>query len=64
MPEFAAVSAALKGNPEMEAIQHEMLDSFTNVMAAALAPHSGLRPKRSGCAASACWVLPTRSPPR
>jgi AcrR family transcriptional regulator len=42
MPEFAAVSAALKGNPEMEAIQHEMLDDYTNVMATALAPHSGL----------------------
>jgi AcrR family transcriptional regulator len=40
MPEFTAVSAALKGNPEMEAIQHEMLDDYTNVMAAALAPHS------------------------
>jgi AcrR family transcriptional regulator len=42
MPEFAAVSAALKGNPEMEAIQHEMAASYTNVMAAALAPHSSL----------------------
>ena len=43
MPEFAAVSAALKGNPEMEAIQHDLLDSYTTEMAAALAPHSGLR---------------------
>jgi AcrR family transcriptional regulator len=42
MPEFAAVSAALKGNPEMEAIQQELLDSYTNVMATALAPHSSL----------------------
>lgn len=42
MPEFTAVSAALKGNPELEAIQHELLDSYTNVMAAALAPHAGL----------------------
>jgi AcrR family transcriptional regulator len=42
MPEFAAVSAALKGNPEMEAVQREMLDSYTSVMAAALAPHSSL----------------------
>jgi hypothetical protein len=42
MPEFAAVSAALKGNPEMEAIQHELNDAYTEVMAAALAPHSGL----------------------
>src|ERR671921_505216 len=28
MPEFAAVSAALKGSPEMEAIQQEMLDGY------------------------------------
>jgi AcrR family transcriptional regulator len=42
MPEFAAVSAALKGSPEVEAIQHDMLDGYTNVMAAALAPHSSL----------------------
>lgn len=42
MPEFAAVSAALKGNPEMEAIQHEMVDSYASLMAAALAPHSSL----------------------
>nr|WP_276514866.1 TetR/AcrR family transcriptional regulator [Nocardia transvalensis] len=42
MPEFTAVSAALKGDPEMEAIQQEMLDAYADVMAAALAPHSGL----------------------
>src|SRR5918998_4556362 len=42
MPEFAAVSAALKGSPEMEAMQQEMLDGYTAVMAAALAPHSSL----------------------
>jgi AcrR family transcriptional regulator len=42
MPEFSAVSAALKGDPEAEALQHEMLDGYTDVMATALAPHSGL----------------------
>ncbi|WP_405609757.1 TetR/AcrR family transcriptional regulator [Streptomyces sp. NBC_01508] len=42
MPEFASISAALKGDPEMDALQHEMLDSYANVMAAALVPHSGL----------------------
>jgi AcrR family transcriptional regulator len=42
MPEFSAVSAALKGNPEMEAIQHELLGDYTDMMAAALAPYSGL----------------------
>lgn len=42
MPEFTAVSAALKGNPEAEALQHEMLDGYTEVMAHALAPLSGL----------------------
>jgi AcrR family transcriptional regulator len=42
MPEFSAVSAALKGSPEAEALQHEMLESYAEVMAAALAPHSTL----------------------
>jgi AcrR family transcriptional regulator len=42
MPEFNAISAALKGNREMEAIQHEMFDSYTELMAAALLPHSSL----------------------
>ncbi|MHA6623864.1 TetR/AcrR family transcriptional regulator [Pseudonocardia sichuanensis] len=42
MPEFAAVSAALKGNPEMEASLREMLDDYTDVMVDALAPHSAL----------------------
>jgi AcrR family transcriptional regulator len=42
MPEFTAVSAALKGNPEAEALQHDMLDGYTEVMAAAMAPHSTL----------------------
>jgi AcrR family transcriptional regulator len=42
MPEFSAVSAALKGNPEAEALQHELLDSYTQVMADALAPYSRL----------------------
>jgi AcrR family transcriptional regulator len=42
MPEFSAVSAALKGSPEAEALQHEMLENYAEVMAAALAPHSTL----------------------
>jgi AcrR family transcriptional regulator len=42
IPEFAAVSAALKGNPDMEATQHELLEGYTAVMATALAPHSTL----------------------
>lgn len=42
MPEFNAISAALKGNPEMEAIQYEMFDSYTELMAAALQPHCSL----------------------
>ncbi|MFJ9106606.1 TetR/AcrR family transcriptional regulator [Streptomyces sp. NPDC102283] len=45
MPELAAVSAALKGNPEMEAVQREMLDRYTDLMAAALLRHSGLTPE-------------------
>jgi AcrR family transcriptional regulator len=42
MPEFSAVSAALKGNPEAEALQHELLDRYAEVMVAAMAPHSTL----------------------
>ncbi|MFE0425339.1 TetR/AcrR family transcriptional regulator [Streptomyces sp. NPDC058953] len=45
MPELGAVSAALKGNPEMEAIQHELTDSYADLMATALLPHSGLAPQ-------------------
>ncbi|MGQ4727325.1 TetR/AcrR family transcriptional regulator [Streptomyces sp. Ju416(a)] len=45
MPELSAVSAALKGNPEMEAVQHESLDNYTELMAAALLPYSGLGPE-------------------
>ncbi|GAA1571312.1 TetR/AcrR family transcriptional regulator [Kribbella sancticallisti] len=42
MPEFTAISAALKGNPEVEVLQHELLDSYTSVMAGALVPYSRL----------------------
>jgi AcrR family transcriptional regulator len=42
MPEFAAVSAALKGDPAMEAAQHELLSAYISMMATALAPYSGL----------------------
>ncbi|GLF95333.1 TetR/AcrR family transcriptional regulator [Streptomyces yaizuensis] len=45
MPELSAVSAALKGNPEMEAIQHELTDSYADLMAGALLPYSGLAPQ-------------------
>ncbi|MFI0931002.1 TetR/AcrR family transcriptional regulator [Streptomyces sp. NPDC021019] len=45
MPELAAVSAALKGDPEMEAIQREMLDRYTELVAAALSRYSGLPPE-------------------
>lgn len=44
MPELNAVSAALKGNPEMEAIQHELTDNYADLMATALQPHSRLAP--------------------
>ncbi|WP_410652258.1 TetR/AcrR family transcriptional regulator [Amycolatopsis sp. cmx-4-54] len=42
LPEFNAVSSALKGNPEMEAIQHELHDGYTDLMADALTPYSPL----------------------
>lgn len=45
MPELGAISAALKGNPEMEAVQHELIDGYTDLMAAALLPYSGLTPE-------------------
>lgn len=44
MPEFTAISAALKGNPEVERMRHEMYDSYTDLIAAALQPYSGLAP--------------------
>lgn len=44
MPELAAVSAAVKGTPEMEAVQRELLDGYVELMAAALAPYSTLAP--------------------
>ncbi|MFD6396707.1 TetR/AcrR family transcriptional regulator [Nocardia sp. NPDC060249] len=42
MPEFDAISAALKGNPDVQAIQHDMLDSYRDWMAATLHPFSAL----------------------
>ncbi|MER6579370.1 TetR/AcrR family transcriptional regulator [Nonomuraea sp. NPDC001023] len=42
MPEWTAVSAALKGSQEMEAIERELLDAYTDLMVTALRPHSGL----------------------
>ncbi|MFD3412499.1 TetR/AcrR family transcriptional regulator [Streptomyces cyaneofuscatus] len=45
MPEIGAVSAALKGNPELEAIQNQLTDSYAHLMATALLPYSGLAPQ-------------------
>ncbi|WP_221354268.1 TetR/AcrR family transcriptional regulator [Streptomyces beigongshangae] len=45
MPELNAVSGALKGNPEMETVQHELMDSYTDLMTAALLPYSRLSPE-------------------
>ncbi|MDX3006288.1 TetR/AcrR family transcriptional regulator [Kribbella solani] len=42
MPEFTSLSAALKGDPELEAMQHELLAGYVTLMADALAPHSPL----------------------
>ncbi|WP_439678478.1 TetR/AcrR family transcriptional regulator [Embleya sp. MST-111070] len=44
MPELNAVSAALKGNPDMETGGQEMTDSYTDLMAAALRPYTHLEP--------------------
>ncbi|MBF6341312.1 TetR/AcrR family transcriptional regulator [Nocardia abscessus] len=45
MPELTGISAALKGDPDMEAVQRETYDSYTDLMASALQPHSGLTPE-------------------
>ncbi|WP_280383814.1 TetR/AcrR family transcriptional regulator [Nocardia wallacei] len=45
MPEFAAISAALKGDPEMEAVQREMYDRYVDLMVGSLQPHSDLDPE-------------------
>ncbi|MFJ4768564.1 TetR/AcrR family transcriptional regulator [Streptomyces uncialis] len=45
MPELGAVSAALRGSPEMEAVQHELTGGYADLMAAALLPYSGLAPQ-------------------
>lgn len=42
IPEFNAVSSALKGNPELEAIQRDMHEGYVDLMAGALTPYSGL----------------------
>lgn len=42
MPESAAISAALKGDPDAEIAQHEMVERYTDMMAAALSAHSAL----------------------
>jgi hypothetical protein len=42
MPESVAISAALKGDPEAEIAQHEMVERYTDMMATALSAHSNL----------------------
>ncbi|MEU8898829.1 TetR/AcrR family transcriptional regulator [Nocardia sp. NPDC048505] len=44
MPELTALSAALKGDPDMEAAQREMHDAYTDLVAGALQPHTTLPP--------------------
>lgn len=44
LPEFAPLSAALKGNPDLEPTQHELLAAYTTTMATALTPYSVLPP--------------------
>ncbi|NOL38895.1 TetR/AcrR family transcriptional regulator [Kribbella sandramycini] len=42
LPEFGAVAAALKGDPEADAAQHDLLDEYVELMFVALTPYSGL----------------------
>ncbi len=45
MPELGAVTAALKGSPEMEAVRRESADRYAELMATVLRPYSPLAPK-------------------
>ncbi|NEA34959.1 TetR/AcrR family transcriptional regulator [Streptomyces sp. SID13031] len=45
IPEFATLSAALKGNPDLEPTQHALLTAYTTTMATALTPYSALQPE-------------------
>ncbi|WP_445394852.1 TetR/AcrR family transcriptional regulator [Streptomyces sp. LE64] len=45
MPELIAVSAALKGSPELGSVQHESSDGYADLMATALSPYSDLAPR-------------------
>jgi AcrR family transcriptional regulator len=44
-PEWHAISAALKGDAEMDAAQQEMIDGYVEIYCSALAPFSPLSPK-------------------
>ncbi|WP_306340343.1 TetR/AcrR family transcriptional regulator [Streptomyces sp. AS13] len=48
MPELGAVTAALKGSPEMEAVRHDSADRYAELMATVLRPYSPLAPKDLG----------------
>ncbi|MFG3428167.1 TetR/AcrR family transcriptional regulator [Streptomyces californicus] len=48
MPELGAVTAALKGSPEMEAVRHDSADRYAELMATVLRPYSLLAPKDLG----------------
>ncbi|WP_098012324.1 TetR/AcrR family transcriptional regulator [Streptomyces sp. sk226] len=48
MPELGAVTAALKGSLEMEAVRHESADRYAELMATVLRPYSPLAPKDLG----------------
>ncbi|MFI6041123.1 TetR/AcrR family transcriptional regulator [Nocardia sp. NPDC051321] len=42
VPEWHAIAAALKGNPELDAVEGELCDLYAGVMIAALGPYSSL----------------------
>lgn len=44
-PEWHAISAALRGSDEMDAVQRELLDGYVDLYRKALAPFSDLSPK-------------------
>lgn len=43
-PEWQSIAAALKGDPGMDRVQQELLDSYVDIYREALSPFSALRP--------------------
>ena len=51
-PEWQSITEALKGDPEMDKVQQELLDSYVDIHRDALAPFSAMRPAELRLAAA------------